>query len=44
MNQGAHELAELLRDFGGRADVVNEWLRCPSDIAKVLLQCDVLCF
>lgn len=35
VNQGAHELAELLRDFGGRADVVNEWLRCPSDIAKV---------
>ena len=34
VNVSAHELAELLRDFGARADVVNEWLKAPSDIAR----------
>jgi hypothetical protein len=27
VNGSAHELAELLRDFGARSDVVNEWLK-----------------
>ena len=34
VNTGNHELAEMLRAHGARADVVNEWLKAPLDLAK----------
>ena len=34
VKQSAKELAELLRSHGARADIVNEWLKAPIDIAR----------
>jgi hypothetical protein len=34
VNTGLLELVELLNSYGGRADIVNEWMRTPLDIAK----------
>lgn len=34
VNTGLVELVELLHSFGGRSDIVNEWMRTPLDIAK----------
>ena len=34
VNTGLLELVELLHSHGGRADIVNEWMKTPLDIAK----------
>lgn len=34
VNTGILELVELLHSHGGRADIVNEWMKTPLDIAK----------
>ncbi len=34
VNTGLPELVELLNSYGGRADIVNEWMKTPLDIAK----------
>ncbi len=34
VNTGLLELVELLNSYGGRADIVNEWMKTPLDIAK----------
>ncbi len=34
VNASAHDLSNMLKDFGARSDVVNEWLKAPTDIAK----------